>query len=106
MNYVGEARDKTHCYSSPLEGRGTATSAINQERCNGETSDKVTIEILCPRIVIAIQIIHEQRWRGPNKHRGKDRSVAFRQAWATVPIDKSRTQICLVHLGVRHVNLL
>ena len=81
-------------------------SSVNQERCDSEAGDKITIKVLRPRIVVAIQIIHEQRWGGPNKDRAKHGGVSFRQAGATASIDKFRNRIRLIHLGVRHVNLL
>src|SRR4030095_15878611 len=77
MDYVRNTGNKAHGYSPPIEQGSTAMSSVNQKRCDGQTGDKIPIKILRPRIVIMIQIVHEQRWRGPNKDRSKDSRVAF-----------------------------
>lgn len=55
-----------------------ATHAIENKGCNGETGDRVTVEILGPRIVETVEIKLKERRHRPDDNSGEKRGITFR----------------------------
>jgi hypothetical protein len=51
---------------------------IKNERHNGETGDRITIEVLRPRIVETIEIVLKERRHRPDDDGSEKRGIAFR----------------------------
>ena len=55
---------------------GAATShAVENEWCDGEAGDRVTVEILRERLVVADEVKLKKRRHRPNGNAGEERSV-------------------------------
>ena len=83
VDHVRKTGSETYHHRAPIEPRGTALAPVDQQRRNGETSNKISIEILCPRIVITVQVVLKKRRRRPDNDRGEDRGIAFREVCTT-----------------------
>ena len=61
-----------------VDPRSAATDAIENKRCNSETGDQVTVEILGPRIVETVEIKLKERRHRPDDNGGEKRGITFR----------------------------
>ena len=59
-----------------------AEKPIKEKWGNGDAGDGIAIKILCPRVVVAIQVILKERRHRPDDDRGEDSGVAFRKIGA------------------------
>src|SRR4030095_8795816 len=59
MDDVRKTGEETKTHGPQGDPRPAAVDPIKHEGGNSETGNKITIKILCPRIVIAIQVVHE-----------------------------------------------
>src|SRR5437762_2938394 len=86
MDDIRQARQKAKPDRAHVDSRSGTTDPVKRERRDGDARHGIAIEILCPRIVIAIQIIHEERWSRPDGDRGENRSVTLREISTTAKI--------------------
>ena len=56
----------------------TAMHAIENKGCDSETGDRVTVEILGPRIVETVEIKLKERRHRPDDNGGKKRGITLR----------------------------
>lgn len=56
MDDVREGRDQAERKRMEVESGSAASDAESHERCNGEASDAVAVEVLRPNIVVAQQV--------------------------------------------------
>ena len=75
MNDIWQTGDQTKPNRADVDPRASAKFK-NNEWDDGETGDGVSVEILRPRIVEAIQIELEQRGQRPDRDRGKDGGIS------------------------------
>src|SRR5439155_27174604 len=87
MDNIGQAGKKADAESVHVDPGSAAADAIENERGNGEASHRVAVKILGPGIVVAIQVVLEQRRHRPDEDGGEDRGVASREVRAALEID-------------------
>src|SRR5262249_37325233 len=97
MDNVRQAGHEADGYGVPVDGLLAASRSINQERRDGNAGRQITIKILRPRIVVAIEIVLKERWRGPDENGGENRGIAFRRARAPAHADNLSAGIQVLH---------
>jgi tetratricopeptide (TPR) repeat protein len=82
VNHVRQARDQTGYDRANVDL--WAAAELKQDKGNDrETSHGISVEILGPRIVEAIQIELKQRWERPNADGGEEGNVSTRKVAGT-----------------------
>src|SRR5207248_11019588 len=100
MDNIGQAGKKADAESVHVDPGSAAADAIENERGNGEASHRVAVKILGPGIVVAIQVVLEQRRHRPDEDGGEDRGVASREVRAALEIDNRSLGIQFFHRSV------
>lgn len=77
MNNVWQARQKTKPNCSHVDGLAEAVGTPEHQRRDRDAGHGIAIEILRPRIIKPIQVIHEKGRQRPDKHSTEDRGITF-----------------------------
>jgi hypothetical protein len=75
VNDIGNAWDKANGDSAQVDPGSVTAHSVKNERNDGETRDRVSIEILRPWIVITIEVKLEEGGHRPNDDGGEKREV-------------------------------
>ena len=81
VDNIGQSRQQTDAEYIPAEARAVTTKASKGKGQNRETRQRIAVEILGKRIVVAVEVKLEERWRRPDEDGGEDRGVTLTFAW-------------------------
>src|ERR1700736_874160 len=75
MDDIGNAGDEAKPEHMDVDLGAATARAVEDEWCDGEAGDGVTVEILGERLVVADQVKLKEGWHRPDSDAGEERAV-------------------------------